>query len=64
MTWQLRPNCPYALWAGASCYPETTQALLDHGADTAMVDNRGKTVLQMADENGHLAVVKLLQTRK
>ncbi|PUA17508.1 ankyrin [Glaciimonas sp. PCH181] len=52
------------MWAGASGYVPTTQALLSHGADKSLVDNRGKTVLQMAAENGYLDVVNLLQVSK
>jgi ankyrin repeat protein len=37
--------------------------LLDKGADTALLDNRGKTALQIADEAGHLDVKKLLMER-
>ena len=58
------PNGLTALmWAGASGHLATVQALLDQGADVNMVDNRGKTALQMADENSQLDVVKLLKAR-
>ena len=69
-TQKMTPNTAYnngltaLMWAGASGHVATVQALLKHGADPAMVDNRGKTVLQMAEENGFPDVVKLLQARK
>ncbi|QRX84553.1 ankyrin repeat domain-containing protein [Glaciimonas sp. PAMC28666] len=65
----ITPNTRYPngltalMWAGASGHLPTVQALLDQGADASLVDNRGKTVLQMADENGQLEVVKFLRSR-
>ena len=55
------PNGLTALmWAGGAGHLATVQALLAQGADPTLVDNRGKTVIQMAAENSHLDVVKLL----
>lgn len=65
----ITPNSIYTngltalMWAGASGNLATVQALLDRGADASLVDNRGKTVAQMADENSQLDVVKLLKSR-
>lgn len=58
------PNGLTALmWAGTTGHLATVQALLDQGADVNMVDNRGKTASQMAEENSQLDVVKLLKAR-
>jgi ankyrin repeat protein len=37
--------------------------LLERGADHALIDDRGKTALQMADDSGHLEVKKILEQR-
>ncbi|KAF3998673.1 ankyrin repeat domain-containing protein [Glaciimonas immobilis] len=51
------------MWAGASGFPATVEALLARGADSQLLDNRGKGVLEMAQENSHLDIVKILQAR-
>lgn len=57
------PNGLTALmWAGGAGHLATVEALLALGADSALVDNRGKTAAEMAADNSHLDVVKLLTT--
>eukprot|EP00042_Codosiga_hollandica_P049140 m.564885 g.564885 ORF g.564885 m.564885 type:complete len:67 (+) comp57821_c1_seq11:384-584(+) len=42
-------------------FPACVQLLLHFGADSALIDSRGKTAVEVAREKGHQAVVALLE---
>jgi ankyrin repeat protein len=43
--------------------PETVRFLLDHGADANARSPEGKTLYQLAKDNGHEAVAEMLKTQ-
>ena len=43
--------------------PETVRFLLDHGADANARSPKGKTLYQLAKDNGHEAVAEMLKTQ-
>lgn len=49
------------MWAAGSGNGDTVRMLLARRADAALVDNRGKTALQMAVDSRRDEVVRLLQ---
>ncbi|NDC08997.1 MAG: ankyrin repeat domain-containing protein, partial [Oxalobacteraceae bacterium] len=48
------------MWAAGQGHAATVKALLIAGADPKLVDNRGKTALEIADEAGHLDAKNIL----
>jgi len=60
---QYHNDLPALMWEAGYGRMETLRLLLDKGADPQLRDNRGKTALQMASEEGHEDAAKLLQER-
>jgi ankyrin repeat protein len=49
-------------WAAYAGAPEAARILIEHGADAKLVDQKGKTALDYARENGnHPELVALLE---
>jgi ankyrin repeat protein len=48
---------------GGARHQATLKALLDGGASTALADRQGRTPLQLAEDRGYAAMVRLLQAR-
>jgi uncharacterized protein len=61
------PNAVYRndltalMWAAGYGHADTARALIDAGARVELVDNRGKTALDMAREFKHAETVDVLE---
>lgn len=51
-------------WAAANGHKECIQVLVSFDADTRVQDKKGRTPLKLAHENGHTALLGLLETRR